>query len=161
MRNSAENADDPQQLTRKRLERKAHDGISQRSAGNAEYKRRNAACEHAAHGYAYKQNKPCFAPAEHDHRYKRDNIGKPELDAGIGAGICASMTKTISEAAVNMAMSASFLVLGIYVAPFDLNGKLVGQTYYRDSGFADLALRHANMVAAIGIYDAYPVVLYV
>ena len=60
-----------------------------------------------------------------------------------------------------MAMSASLLVLGIYVAPFDLNGKLVGQTYYRDSGFADLALRHANMVAAIGIYDAYPIVLYV
>ena len=49
MRNSAENADDPQQLTRKRLERKAHDGISQRSAGNAEYKRRNAAFKLDAH----------------------------------------------------------------------------------------------------------------
>lgn len=90
-------------------------------------------------------------------------LASPSLtpETGIGAGICASMTNTISEAAVNMAMSASFLVLGIYVAPFDLNGKLVGQTYYRDSGFADLALRHANMVAAIGIYDAYPIVLYV
>ena len=80
---------------------------------------------------------------------------------GTGAGICASMTKTISEAAVNIAISASFLVLAIYIAPLYLYGEPVWQTHDGDAGAAHLTPVHADMVAAVGLGDAYSVMLYV
>ena len=59
------------------------------------------------------------------------------------------MMKTISDAAVSIAMRASFLVLGIDLVPLDLNGHSVGHTNDRHSVIGDLALLYADLVTAV------------
>ena len=68
---------------------------------------------------------------------------------GTNGGICASITNTMSETAVSIAIRASFLVLGIDAVPLDLNGHSVGHTNDRHAVIGDLALLYADLVTAV------------